>query len=988
MKIPYENPFKLLTNLRPVGPNHCGGDQANLLVLQGHKNHIEWPNLLDLVASADYNVFGEKIGGLYLGGSKMVFGWDIAGEHVYDLPRTIATFYDSWVDGARSSFPPHIHWKIHVGSRWSSVERTIELSNLLVDCNNDAIAQLICDEIATIQELTEKYARCDRFIHLYAYYWGGRDYHADAEDQIEGWVKAAFDTVGVFQSLFFGTHATGKAKKIEDFFSNAFYRGYQTTKNHLNGTWGLQSKPMSHDVLLANLRRRVSKVLDSISPHKINIKIDENGVHLTEEINRSQHISNWLAKDSAIDLAEQGVSIKSWNPETERIENDHIAFLEAREKFDDWAHEYHQCKGLWDIFAREEAKDIEYFVDIAASSLKAQRDNARETYRQSNKKAKLAAESGDYSEYARAGLDESANILDSFHGKEIPLKISFVMLVHAKSISQLDQRCHELITLFKPADLEREMKISGRIWLQTLPCKAEHLLHVKIINVSGLPPLEINFRHIYTGVQAIGLLPFTKTLANDATGIEFIGQDKQAIFIDLFSGMRQPHWCVVAKQRVGKSYIANKITDHALARNQPVTIIDMPPSGEGASALQDRCEMENGSHIDVVEHSINILGITAALLLENSGLTDKQRSDRFKSIQGGWLESLMILGGPTEDQAQLVQVTRDLLKLAIDLYLEDNQIQTRYYEAAVGGFGSDAWWRTPTLADFQNFTKRWVLQNHLHSISGPVDEALNYLDLRLSRKCDPNTTVGQAIARPSTVDIDRTLLNVFSLRGLESGSEEALAYCAGAYSIGIQKSLSYPISHVIIEEAQKAAEEPGVVRMMSDLITRYGKDGVRLGLVTNSFDKVAKSPAGRDLLDNLTTKILGPITASSIGGLSQTLNIPLDLVEQCASKGFNTDKKEGRMNVLICDNERHTLATFNPGWLSISLSASNRNERESRRRFMAVIADKHIALVAFSMYLRSCFEQGQAVKVLSDSHIREFEKRCVPFSATASTQAA
>ena len=69
-----------------MGPNHCGGDPANLIVLQGHKNHLEWPKAIDLVASVDFDVFGQRIGGLYLGGNKMVFGWDITGEHVYDLP--------------------------------------------------------------------------------------------------------------------------------------------------------------------------------------------------------------------------------------------------------------------------------------------------------------------------------------------------------------------------------------------------------------------------------------------------------------------------------------------------------------------------------------------------------------------------------------------------------------------------------------------------------------------------------------------------------------------------------------------------------------------------------------------------------------------------------------------------------------------------------------------------------------------------------------
>jgi hypothetical protein len=988
MKIPFENPFKWITDLRPVGPSNCGGDPANLILLQGHKNHIEWPNALDLEASADYNVFGEEVGALYLGGSRMLFGWDLEGVHVHDLPRTITTFYDSWVNGLRSSFPAHLSWKIHVGSRWSSVERTIELSNLLVDCDNDAVAQLVCDEIATIQDLTKKYERCDRFIHLYCYYWGSMDYYADAEDQIEGWVKGVFDAFGALKSVFFGTRATAKVKKVEDLFSNAFYRGYQTTKNQMKGTWGLKAQPMTHDVLLANLRARFSKISSPISPHKINVKIDERGIQVSEEINSAQHISNWLAKDSAIDLAEQGVSIKTWNPETEKIETDHIGVLEAREKFSDWAHEYHQCKSLWDIFAEEETKDIEYFVDISSSSLKAQRENARETYRQSTKRAKLAAESGDYSEYASSGLAESSSILDSFHGNEVPLKVSFALLVHAKSVSSLDQRCHEIQTFFKPADLQREMKIAGRIWLQTLPCKAEHLLHVKIVNVSGLPPLEINFRHVYTGIQAMGLLPFAKTIANDSTGLELIGEDKQTLCLDFFSDHRQPHWACAAKQRTGKSNFANKVDIHAIARGQPVTYIDMPPDGDAASSLEDRCLLLGGSHVDMRKQSINLMGIPSSLLLDESGLTPKQREDRFKSIQGGWLEYLMILGGPTEDQAQLIQVTRDLLKLSIDLYLDDKQIQTRYDNAAVGGFASDAWWKTPTLTDFQKFTKRHVLQNHLQNISGPVDEALNYLDLRLSRKCDPNTVVGQAIARPSTVNIEQTLLTVFSMRGLESGSEEALAYCAGAYSIAIQKSLSHPISHVIVEEAQKAIKEPGVVRMMSDIITRYGKDGVRLGMVTNSFDDVADSEAGRALLNNITTKIIGPISEASIERLSQKLNIPLDLVEKCAGSAFYTDKKEGRMNVLLCDNGRHTFASFFPGWLSIALSASNRNERESRNQFLRVIGNKYVAIAAFSMYVRYSFERGLDLQVLPVEQIKEFERRCHFSSDTSSKQAA
>jgi hypothetical protein len=491
-----------------------------------------------------------------------------------------------------------------------------------------------------------------------------------------------------------------------------------------------------------------------------------------------------------------------------------------------------------------------------------------------------------------------------------------------------------------------------------------------------MPSIDTNFRHFYNTKQSVGLLPFSRTLKNDSSGIEFISLDKQPILVDLFSHVRQPHWCAVARQRVGKSFILSSISDLALAYGQPVTIIDYPPPDD-SSALKDRCILQKGSHIDVHRESFNILGIPSALLLADSRLSDKEKIDRFKALQGFWMEMLMIFGGPTQAEVQLIQVTRELLQIAIDSYLNDVEIQQRYFAAVTDGFGSKAWQQTPTLHDFAKFTKRYKIQHKLHRVQGAVEEALNLLDLRLSRKADPYTVIGSAIARPSTVDIESSLLTVFSLRGLQPGSDESLAYCLGAYASAIQKSLSYPISHVMVEEAQKAAEEPGVVVMMSDIITRYGKAGVRLGLVTNSFDKVAQSQAGRDLLDNITTKFVGSITEASIGSLSQTLNIPVEVIEKAATESFYPNKQEGYSHWIVVDNGRHTLARFYPGWLSAALSASNSNERKVRQRFMDVIGDKHQAIAAFSLYFRQCCERELVLSDLPDELIKEFAKRCL-----------
>lgn len=974
---------KLLPQILPQRYKKGEFNPADYLILQQGKLQLEWAKLFALRASVDYNVFGKSVGALYLSNGAalvptMVFGWELKGVHVYDLARTLPTFYDGWLKGLQNGFPNHLSWKIHVGTQDTSTARTTELSTLVHECDNESVAQILCDEIARAQALTRNGRRSERFIRLYCYYWGDRDKsQGDAEDAIETGIRETLDLLSELKSWISGSRIKRQMQRIEEIFRHSFYQGHQATQNLLDGTWGMGATPMTHDQLWAHLRRRFTDDDPGESPYQITCRIDHSGIHLSERMSDA-HIGNVLVRDSAIDLSNQGVSIKRWNQETEVIETDFIGVLEARQKFPGWAHEFHQVKGLWDAFAIKDVHGVEYFVEISASSTKAQRENAQDLHRQAVKKAELAAQQGEFSAYADNALKESKAIMADLFSGGRPLRISFVVVIHRPSINELDLACREFQSHFKLCPLERENSVAGRIWLQTLPCVAEHLLQLKIRILDmghPMPSIDINFRHVYNTQQAIGLLPFARTLPNDASGLEFIALDKQPILVDLFTHTRQPHWCAISQQRKGKSFVSNSVSDLAIAHGQPVTIIDYPPPDD-SSALRDRCILQNGSHVDVHREAFNILGIPRALLLEDSRLNEKERKDRFKALQGFWLELLMILGGPTSEEIQLVQVTRELLNIAIDSYLSDVEVQQRYYAALKAGFGSPAWEHTPTLHDFVKHTKRYKIQHKLHRVQGAVDEALNLLDLRLSRKADPYTAIGAAIARPSTVDIESSLLTVFSLRGLQPGSEESLAYCSGAYASAIQKSLSHPISHVIVEEAQKAAEEPGVVKMMSDIITRYGKAGVRLGLVTNSFDKVAQSQAGRDLLDNITTKFVGSIAESSISSLSQTLNIPVEVLEKAATETFYANKKEGYSHWIVVDNGRHTLARYYPGWISAALSASNSNERAVRHRFMQVIEDKFVAIAAFSLYFRQCCERERIVQDLSDAAIKEFEQRC------------
>lgn len=985
--------FKILgntfTNLTPLKVEAAPADQV---LINGSPVWREWPQVFGLKATVDYNVFGKKIGALYLKPHQgqdptFVFGFDVQGTHVYDLARTIESFYDNWRSGLKCAFPKHISWKIHVGYRKCSARKTEELTEVALNCPHPTLAHLTCDQIVTIQELTRQGDRCDRFTHLYVYYWGNRDrLKGQAEGALEASIKEVSDVVYGIKAQFTGKKQQTEARRAEEEYTSAYYQGFQFTSDHLTSTLGLPVEPMDHDTLWSNLRARFSGHDAGPSPHVVHCKINRQGIFLNEDYEPSPHICNALVKDGQINLNESGVSIKRWNAEEDKFETDYIGLLAATQKFEGWPHGYGQLKGLHDPFTDPKVEGVEFFVDISSSSAKVQKANAQEAHRRAVTKASKAAETKEFSAAANRALQESEQILADYDSGDTTLRISFAALVHSSSINELDMKCQSFQNLFKLTPLQREFTATGRVWLQTLPCMPEHLLNLKILVMgfgAPMPSVKLSHRLTYNTEQAMGIFPMTRTVAHDRSGIEMIATDKQFVNIDLFSATATKHWAALAEQRKGKSVVAQVISDRAISQRQPVTWIDIPP--ENNSPLKNRCDLFDGSHIDIKEQSLNFLGITSALLLQSSPLSTKVRASRFKLLQTGWLSLLMTLGGPPKEKIHLAQVTRTILETAIDLFVNDHNIQSRYVSALKAGFGSREWHGDPdnygrggmpTLCDFYEFLQPYRLQEALHSMDGVTREALDLLLVRLAKKADPSTSMGAAISRPSTVDVEKSFLTVFSLSGVEFGTEDALAYCAAAYTSAMQKSLSHPISHLIFEEAHKVADEPGVLQMMSDSITMLGKSGVRTGIVTNSFAAVAKSKAGQNLIDNLTTKFIGKIQPGSAQNLSKLLQIPIELMKICSNDNFNPIRKAGCSQWLVFDGGKHTIARLHPGWMSLALGLSNSDQGLIKQKFFELISDPVVAIRAFTLYFRHCCESEIDLVCPEADVIERYAKKC------------
>jgi hypothetical protein len=969
----------LLPRVYAKGERHPA-DKVQLA--NGKIENTEWANLLDIRATIDFRVFNEEsVGAVFnwrnsSGRPTLVFGWEIEGNNVYELEFQIQSFYDNWIKGL-NGMPFYQSWKIHLGTEYDSVDRSQDLSRVIRNIKNPGVMQIQIDELSRTQELTRAKLRGNPFVRLYVYYWGSRDKsQGDADDVIEAGIKESLKFFEDLKSMVSGRKAKTEAEDFEQLLKTAYYSGFTSAQNLLMGTFGMKATPMTESQLWANLRKRFSGDEPLVSPYKIICSMDKSGVKLTE-IRQAMHIGNALPVDFPPILSDEGVFIKRWDSETESVKPDYIGVLQMREKVPGWSHEYHQLKWIWDLFENESFKNLEVFIDISPGSRKAQRENAKDAYRQAAKRQVEAVKAGEYNEYASRTLQEGKEILDQFSDGSLPFRAALVVLVHSESPEGLDRECREVQSRFRLCRLEREWTCAPRVWLQTLPCFEEHLLQlkIKILNMGyPMPGIDINFRHYYSTKQAIGFLPFVRTLKNDSFGVEFIATDRQPILVDIFTHGNEKHWSVIAKHRRGKSSVGIDFSFMALAVDQPVTVIDSPPQ-DGSSSLHDICDFCDGAHVDVISESINLLGIPKALLSKGSALTPQQRADRFKILQQFWIELLMVLGGPTEEEKHLTQVTKEILELALHIYLNDNGIQTRYSAAIRDGFGSVAWTKTPTLTDFVEFTRPHKIQHHLAKISGPVEEALDFLELRLSKKADPTTAIGAAIARPSTVDVENCLYTVYSLRGMRAGSEESLAYILAAHTFALQKSLVYDISHIILEEFQSIASFPGVLRILSDIATRGGKAGIRLGVISNSFERLNETENGKDFLNNLTTKFIGPIEPRSIEPLSECLKIPIELMRVCSRPNFGVQRSLGYTSWLIEDGGKRTIVRRYSSWLSSAISGSQINERKARAAFKQLLENKYVAMAAYAEWFRSCAEANRPVLTPSDNEILKLGER-------------
>ena len=574
-----------------------------------------------------------------------------------------------------------------------------------------------------------------------------------------------------------------------------------------------------------------------------------------------------------------------------------------------------QLRYLWDVLCRPQVIDTEIICQITSANANVLKTNMQRLLKQSNVTATVAQSKMNIDVGANVRTRRTVAAQEKLYEGAFPVRIGVLFLVHRDTIPQLDEACTALSECFQlPAVVVRETEITWQIWLQTFSISWDKLL--------GAP---FKRQLTYLTNETPGFIPLTLTRPGSSSGFELVADEGGSpVRIDFIREHR--NIAVFGTTRSGKSVLVSGMLTQFLAEGYPIVALDYPKP-DGTSTFSDYAEFlrPRAAYFDIGKESNN--------LLEQPDLRHlpiEQQRERFEDYKS-FLESAlvtMVLPSAQED-AMLDQTVRSLIGRALILFFKDIDIQERYEKALDGGFGSDAWKQTPTLSDFMTFCSLEKLG--IEDASGLIRNAQAQIHLQIDYWL--NSRIGKAIGRPSSFPTDSQLL-VFALRNL-SNENEAAILSLSAYSAALRRALESPKSIFFIDESPILFAYKTIAQLIGRLCANGAKAGIRVFLSAQDPDTIMNSVAGQQIMQNMSTRLIGRIQPMAVESFSKLLHYERTIVARNASESFFPKRSELYSSWLLDIDGIFTYCRYYPSPLQIATVANNPDEQNARSRVLA-----------------------------------------------------
>lgn len=582
-----------------------------------------------------------------------------------------------------------------------------------------------------------------------------------------------------------------------------------------------------------------------------------------------------------------------------------------------WTDVHHQLAWIWQILSQSQVQDTEIWVEVSPSVRFWVEESLHRQAKQSKAQRERAALKGTGRDVgAEIKAEEAWEAQKEIYKGAMPLHCAVAFLVYRDNSRELDRGCELLSHSFGAAKVVRERNIASQIWLETLPITWRRLLH----SSSLLSERRLTLQN----TTVAGVLPLTCPKHLDAKGVEFLSEPGgKSVCVDLFS--QTQHALVTGMTGSGKSVLLWRFMLDALSRGIPVVGMDFP-AADGESSFKTGIEMlgEAGAYFDISRASSNLIEPPDLRCFKPS-----ERKQRMKNWKDFIREVLALIVMGKVSTPHLAQRVDALLRLTFNVFLGDSDIIERYNLAFENGWKSPQWQDIPQLKDFVRYCT--VARLNLKR-PGDLDyQALNQITTQIEALLA--SPLGEALGKPSSFSPD-PLLKFFALTGINNDSD-AYIMALNTKAACVRVALSHPKSLFVGDELSVLCRKEGFSTMLGNLAATARKDGLSLLLSTQDPDTICTSVAAAMIMQNLSYRITGKITANACSSFTRYLGYPLETIGQNASDTYKPSAAELYSCWLVEKYGRFWPTRFYPGEMVLASLANNQEERRARQRVLA-----------------------------------------------------
>ena len=878
----------------------------------GRACYEPFENELNLCCLARWEVDGRKIGAIVLNQGdlrqtikyQVIFVFALNGLHDR-LTSGEAMSNAAGIASAMKMLPPSERITLMQGCYADDSQRQRYLADLVKNSPLALPSVLLQNEQKRVRQLTDKGARQHWEQYLFCT-WSADEFAQSKKDPVSHLIYNLVKGGQFFLDTLTGGLSQKQELMLSRLLERAYSEGFLPWEMRLKTQGGLDVRALDEAEVWRWLWRRFNSGAAPPIPQLLVYRAEAEGDRAIEEKRTSD-----IHATSILIQGEQGrSSCPEHRGSTSKV------FLRDRvcgvmvmtTPIKVWSDVRHQLSWIWQVLSQPTIRDTEIWCEISPSERFWIEESLHRTTKQSKAARQRAVTKGTGRDVgAEIKAEEVWEAQRELYQGAVPLHCGVVLLVYRKTSRELNLACELLGHSFGAARVVRERNIASQIWLETLPITWRRVLHSSSLLSERRLTLQ---NHTVAGV-----LPLTCPKSLDAKGVEFLSEPGgKSISVDLFSSTQ--HALVTGMTGSGKSVLLWRFMLDALGRGIPVVGMDFP-AADGESSFKTGIELlgDAGAYFDISKASSN--------LMEPPDLrcfSPEERDSRMKSWKEFIREALALIVMGKVNAPHLSQRVDALLRLALRVFLSDDDIVERYNQALDKGWKSKEWQLMPTLRDFLRFCS--VARLNLPK-PGDLDyQALNQITTQLEALLA--SPLGEAIGKPSSFSPEPKVL-FFALTGI-ANEQDAYTMALNTKAACLRLALSHPKSLFVGDELSVLCRKEGFAVMLGNLAATARKDGLSLLLSTQDPDTLCTSVAAAMLMQNLSYRLTGKITEVASASFNRFLHYPLEIIGHNASDLYKPSATELYSCWLIEQYGRFWSTRFYAGEMILASLANNQEE--------------------------------------------------------------